>query len=196
MQKLLPLLLGTIFVTACVDTTGLSSESSRGPRGNPNGVVVVTEYGDLQCPACKSAHEGVNKPLLEKYGNQVRFEFMHFPLQSIHRYALEAAQASECAADQGKFWEFVDTAYEHQKELSSSTLRQWAALLSLDGSLFDRCVKSKIKKDAVLEDYEKGTNLGVTGTPTYFVNGTKVQAGFDTISKAIDVTLKGAMQKL
>ena len=196
MLKLLSALLGSLLLAACVDTTGLSAESSRGPRGNPNGAVLVTEYGDLQCPACQSAHEGVNKPLLEKYGNQVRFEFMHFPLQSIHRYALEAAQASECAADQGKFWEFVDTAYERQKELSSPALRQWAALIGLDGTLFDRCVKSKIKKETVLEDYEKGVALGVTVTPTYFVNGIKVKAGFDTLSKAIDDATKGMMQKL
>ena len=69
-------------------------------------------------------------------------------------------------------------------------------MIGLDGTLFDRCVKSKIKKETVLEDYEKGVALGVTGTPTYFVNGIKVKAGFDTLSKAIDDATKGMMQKL
>lgn len=196
MKRLTIALLSTLALVACVDTTGLSATSSKPPRGNPNAAVVVTEYGDLQCPACMSAHEFVNKPLLEKYGSRVRFEFNHFPLQSIHRYALEAAQASECAADQGKFWEFLDMSYDKQKELSSPMLREWASTLGLDKDLFDRCIRSKIKRDAVMAGYDKGVALGVTGTPTYFVNGTKVESGFDTLSKAIDEASKGMMQKL
>ncbi|MBI3331996.1 DsbA family protein [Candidatus Peregrinibacteria bacterium] len=196
MHKLPFALISVLLLAACVDTTGLTADSSRTPRGNANGAVIVQEFADIQCPACKSAHAGINKPLLDKYGNQVRFEFMHFPLQSIHRFALEAAQAAECAADQGKFWEFVDLAYERQTQLSSTALRDWAGVLGLDGELFDRCVRSEIKEDTVLEDYERGRALGVQGTPTYFVNGKRVESGFDTVSKVIDEALKGALQRL
>jgi protein-disulfide isomerase len=181
---------------ACTDTTGLSKESSRTVRGNPDAVVTVTEFADLQCPACQAAHEKVSAPLVAKYGAQIRFEYMHFPLRSLHRYALEAAMASECAADQGKFWEYVDLVYSEQQKLDVDQLSQWAKTLSLDADLFERCLKSQIKRDAVLADYDAGKELGVSGTPTYFVNGQKVESVLDTLSAAIDSILGGGMQKL
>ncbi|MBP9773757.1 MAG: DsbA family protein [Candidatus Peribacteraceae bacterium] len=174
-----------------VDTTGLSATSSRTPAGNADGFVTVMEYADFQCPACKSAHELISKPLVEKYASNIRFEFKHFPLQGIHPYAMEAAQAAECAADQGKFWEFVDINYKNQANLNSSALRTWAAELKLDTALFDRCLKSGIKKAVVDADYAQGEALGVNSTPTYFVNGVKVPVnGLDTITAAIDEALK------
>lgn len=109
--SLATLFTSALLLAACVDTTGISPTSSRPPRGNANALVTVMEFADFQCPACMSAHATINKPLFEKYGSQVRFEFRHFPLRNIHRFALDLAEASECAADQGKFWEFVDLAY-------------------------------------------------------------------------------------
>ena len=197
MKKISSLVLGlSLLLVACVDTTGLSEKSSRTPQGNPNAAVVVTEFGDLQCPACRTAYTTINLPLLQKYGNQIRFDFMHFPLQSIHRYALEAAMASECAADQGKFWEFVDVAYVNQTELSKAKLNAWAENLGLDMPLFKRCRASKIKKSTILADYEQGLKQGVAGTPTYFVNGEPTPATLEKLSEKIDAALKGAIQKL
>lgn len=183
------LFLATLLVSlaACgVDTTGLSPDSSRMAKGSDTALVTVTEYGDFQCPACKGAHTLINKPLVEQYGSRIRFAFKHFPLRAIHPYALEAAEAAECAADQGKFWEFVDLAYEEQENLSSSKLRDWANILGLDEALFDRCVRSNIKEDTILADYKEGEASGTEGTPTYFVNGTKVPSSVDAISAAID----------
>lgn len=196
MKRLLPIALSVITLVACADTTGLSEESSRGPRGNPNAAVTVAEFGDLQCPACQAAHTQITAPLLEKYGTQIRFEFKHFPLRSLHRYALEAATAAECAADQGKFWEYLDLDYQEQKKLTIEQLPKWAKALGLDEALFERCTKSKIKRQTVLADYKEGQDLGVTGTPTYFVNGKKIESGFDTLSAAIEGALGGVMQKL
>jgi len=102
--------LSTLLLIGCTNTTGLSDESSREPAGNASAAVIVMEFSDLQCPACKLVHAQVTKPLLQNYGNKIRFEFKHFPLRNIHTYALSAAMASECAADQGKFWEFIDIA--------------------------------------------------------------------------------------
>ena len=115
-------------LVACVDTTGLSATIHQDvhPDTAQNALVTVTEYADLQCPACRSAHASLTKPLIEKYGTRIGYDYRHFPLSSIHRFAMEAAEASECAADQGKFWEFVDHDYEHQEDLSSDTLRDWA----------------------------------------------------------------------
>ena len=188
--------LATLALAACVDTTGLSADSSRPARGNPDAGVVVTEFGDFQCPACRATHELVNKPLLEKYGKKIKFVFKHFPLRSIHQYAFDAAQASECAADQGKFWEFVDLNYQKQDQLSRSALQEWAKELNLDMDLFARCVDSGIKRKAILADYDEGTKAGVTGTPTYFVNGVKSPNSMEDLTKAIDAAIKGGGMKL
>lgn len=184
---------GLLLAGCGVDTTGLSAESSRTAKGPASALVTVSEFGDLECPACKAAHDIITKPLLAKYGSRIRFEFRHFPLQSIHRYALEAAQASECAADQGKFWEFLDMDYANQADLSSSALRDWAKQMSLDVELFDRCVRSGIKKDTILADYAAGEGAGVNSTPTYFINGTKTSANtLEAISAAVDAALAQA----
>ena len=191
-------LLVTVALAACtpVDTTGLSPDSKKTPTGNPNAVVTVTEYGDFQCPACGAAYPQVVEPLLQKYGSQMRYEFKQFPLQSLHQYALLAAQASECAADEGKFWQFVDIDYKNQPELSKDTLYKWADQLGLNKDRFDRCLRSRIKKKAVLADYDEGVKLGVQGTPTFFVNGQKVESSLDAIGTAIEAGNKGAAQKL
>ncbi len=194
MKKLLLLAtLTALTVTACkaADTT-----SSRPPKGNPNSAILVEEFGDLQCPACKAAHEQVTKPLLEKYGNQIRFEFKHFPLRSIHRFALDAAEMSECAADQGMFWEFVDMDYENQDQLDNEALIEWVEQLGLDVTAAERCWKSHSKRDTVLADYKEGRERDVGGTPTFFVSGVQVKTGFDTLSEAIDAALRGTMMKL
>jgi len=187
-------LIGFVLLSACAP--GSSDVSSRTPKGNPNAVVVVQEFADLQCPACRAAHSSISTPLIEKYGDTIRFDIMHFPLRSIHRFALEAGEASECAADQGKFWEFVDLAYEKQQELSSESLGVWAAELELNMTAFNRCMSSHAKRDIVLADYEAGRVLEVRGTPTFFVNGQRVQTGFDTISASIDAELERLTQRL
>ena len=192
-KELSAIVIGSLIFAACgVDTTGLSAESTRTMMGSETALVTVTEYGDLQCPACKSAHEMLTKPLLATYDGKIRLEFKHFPLQNIHVYALEAAQAAECAADQGKFWEFFDMNYEKQKDLSSAALRTWAAELKLDTELFDRCVKSGIKKQTVLADFAEGEKKGVNSTPTYFVNGVRVNNTIEALTTAIDTALQHA----
>lgn len=198
MRRTLFLTIVAISLTACgIDTTGLSADSSRPAKGPAQGVL-VTEYADLQCPACKASHEQIITPLLAAYGDRIQLEFKHFPLRKIHRFALEAAQAAECSADQGKFWEFIDVAYENQETLSSEALREWAGKLSLDTALFERCVASKIKQKTVLADYAQGEKLGVAGTPSFFVDGVRVERNnIDFLKAAIDAVLaKRAQQKL
>lgn len=166
------------------------------PSGNPNGVVTILEFSDLECPACRAAHAGAVIPLMNKYGEVVRLEFKQFPLRTIHRFAMDAAESSECAADQGKFWEFIDLAYEHQADLGYDALLDWAAQLELDVPAFEKCWKSHAKRGVVLADYEEGRELGVNGTPTFFVDGEKVQPGFDTLSAAVEKVLNRYEQRL
>lgn len=183
-------------LAACVSTEGLSPESSRQPAGNPNSSIVVIEYGDLQCPACKGAHTTIVKPLLEKYGNVIRYEFRHFPLRQIHAFAQEAGEAAECAADQGKFWEFLDDNYEHQDKLSRKDMVERAESVGVtDLDLLKRCMKSRIKRDAVQKEYEEGLARGVNATPTFLVGDAKVERNtLDAISAAIEERLSA--QKL
>lgn len=194
MRKILLAATLTLALAACTDTTGLSGtiHTDAHPDTAQSALVTVTEFGDLQCPACKSAQDVVVEPLIAKYGTQIRFEFRHFPLASIHRFAMEAAEAAECAADQGMFWEFVEHAYEHQSELSSEALRDWARTLGLDTDLFDRCVRSHVKRKAIQASYDEGRANGVQGTPTFFVNGQQTPANVETLSTAIDAALEQA----
>lgn len=188
------LFLFCISLSACgVDTTGLSAASSRPIKGPETALVTVTEYGDFQCPACGSAYTIINQPLLAKYESKIRFEFKHFPLRTIHVNAYEAAQAAECAADQGKFWEFVDMDYQQQKDLSSTMLRTWGAALGLNADLFDRCIRSEIKGATIMADEAEGEKLGVSGTPAYFVNGVRVEvSSLEALVTAVDEALAKA----
>ena len=196
MKRTLSLLSLTLLLGACVDTTGISPQSSVTPKGNPQSVAVVTEYADLECPACRAAYDTVVKPILAKYGNQIRYDYKHFPLRSIHRYTMDLAEASECAADQGKFWEYVDMAFEKQPELKKGSASEWGMALVKDANLFSRCTRSHIKSKAIMAEYDEGVAMGVQGTPTFFVNGRQVPATVDDLSAAIDAQLKGAQQRL
>lgn len=193
MRKLL-LLAPLLALAACVDTTGLSAtiHTDVHPDTSQNALVTVTEYADLQCPACRAAHTTLVKPLIAKYGTRIGYDFRHFPLTSIHRYAMEAAEGAECAADQDAMWEFIDLAYANQPEMNSETIREWAASLGVDEELFDRCVESHVKRKAIQASYEEGRSKGVQGTPTFFVNGVQTQATMEALSAAIDAALDQA----
>jgi len=179
--------------------SGISKESSRPHKGAENGVVLVEEFADFECPFCAPTHTGVVIPIVEQYGAVVRYEWKHLPLRSIHRYAMDAAEASECAADQGKFWEYVDLMFAEQDRLSDKAFTDWARALGLDLAIFEKCQKSHAKRGTILEDYEEGRKRGVSGTrgtPTFFVNGKRVEPGFDTLSAAIEEVLKGYEMRL
>ena len=201
------LILGSIALTACsggppkiditldntVGITGLSAESHKTTTGNPNAAVTVMEFGDFQCPACGAAYPQIVEPLLQKYGSQIRYEFKQVPLAK-HEYGLLAAEASECAADEGKFWQFVDLDYKNQSDLNKDTLYKWADQLGLTKDLFDRCLRSGIKKKAILADVNEGLALGIHGVPTFFVNGQQVASSLDAIGAAIEAASKASQK--
>ncbi len=197
MKRLALIALTLLGLTACgVDTTGISKETSRKPEGNPDAAIHVTEYADLECPACRSAYSIIVQPLLLQYSSEISLEYKHFPLRTIHPYTMDLAEAAECVADQGKFWEYVNTAFTKQPDLNSAAVRQWAADLRVDMSLYDRCTKSHIKRAEILADYQQGVDAGVEGTPTFFVNGKKVNSALADITAAIEESKKGTGQRL
>lgn len=147
-----------------------------GPRpflGSETASVVIKEFSDLQCPACAAISPQVEK-LVRENPTLAKFEYYHFPLPQ-HQFAFKAAEASECAADQGQFFEYIAAAFEHQQELTDEGLKQRATELGLDQEAFDTCLDSGVKKDKVKADLYEGRQLQVNSTPSLFVNGQLVR---------------------
>jgi len=136
--------------------------------GNPAAPLTVVEFGDIQCPACSGA-EATAREIRSKYGNQIRFVFRQFPLPRIHAYAEKAAEASECAAAQGKFWEALERFYKGQADLSEDALLRYAYEVGLNVEQFRQCLSSGSMAARVQEDVEDGKALGVDRTPTFFI---------------------------
>ncbi len=142
--------------------------------GNKKAKVTVVEYSDFECPFCGRFHPTV-KEALSKYGNDIRVVYRHFPLTSIHPTAVPSAEASECAAEQGKFWEFADKMFDNQTGLTSAYFSQVARDLGLNVSKFDSCVSSRKYKARVEADMASGNAAGVQGTPHTIVVGANGQ---------------------
>jgi protein-disulfide isomerase len=138
-------------------------------RGASSAPVTIIEFSDFQCPFCRAA-EGSLKQVREKYGDQVRLVYMDFPL-GFHPHAMDAARAARCAAEQGKFWQFHDALFLDQKRLDPDGLKQTAGKLGLDGGEFNACFASDKHDASIRQDLAQGNSLGVTGTPTFFING-------------------------
>lgn len=164
----------TFAVTRGPKVTYENITSPRPVEGNASSKIVLQEFSDFQCPACGSVYPIV-KQLVEKYGDSIRFEYKHFPLTKIHVNAYNAALASECANDLGKFWEMHDKLFSNQTKLSSADLKQYAQDLGLDTAKFNACYDTRAKKSVVDADVKEGTAKNVQGTPSFFLNGTLLQ---------------------
>lgn len=139
-------------------------------RGESNAIVTLVEFSDFQCPFCQRFHPTVIQALSE-YSDSLRWVYKHFPLDAIHLQARPAAEASECAAEQGKFWEFADALFENQSRLGGDYYSELAGDLELNVNKFNECVNGRKYKDKVESDYQLGIRLGVRGTPASFING-------------------------
>jgi protein-disulfide isomerase/autonomous glycyl radical cofactor GrcA len=144
--------------------------AATGPtRGPADAKVTIVEFSDFQCPYCGAAF-GTVEQLMQQYAGKVKLVFRQFPLP-IHPQAEKAAEASLCAADQGKFWELHDMMFKNQKKLDVSDLKTYAASSGLDAAKFAQCLDSGEKKKQVDSDLEAGQSAGVNGTPAFFING-------------------------
>lgn len=152
-------------------------------KGDPNAKVKLTEYGDFQCPACGQFYPIVTE-VLHKYGDQMAFEFKNFPLLTIHQFALPAAKAAEAAGQQGKFFEMYDLLYTNQDTWSRSAtpqayFEQYAQQLGLNMPLFKQHMRSAAIDAHIKDEYAAAQKLGLTGTPSFFLNGKRLE--FNTI---------------
>lgn len=162
-------------------------------RGNKNAPVVMVEFSDLECPFC-GRHHPTLQSIMNKYGDKVAWVYKHYPL-SFHPQAMPAALASECAAEQDKFWEFTDAVFAEQPRLSEPTfIKEVAQKLKLNISKFDSCISSEKYKDKILAQQQEGVSNGVDGTPATFINGRLVSGAVPeaNLTQIIDAALAGA----
>ena len=160
-------------------------------RGTAGAKVQIVEFSDFQCPYCGAAEPTVSQ-VLKDYAGKVSLVYLNFPL-SFHQYAEKASEAYECAADQGKSWEYHDILFANQDALDTASLKKYASDLGLDTSKFDSCLDNGSKKAVVDADAQKGASLGVSGTPSFFING-KMLVGaqpYSAFKQVIDAELAG-----
>ena len=138
-------------------------------RGNPGAPVVIVEFSDFECPYCASFQQTMNQ-VISDYPEDIKWIYKHFPL-AFHEHARPTAEASECAAEQGKFWEFADQIFENQARLGQDLYTEITRDLELNLDQFQECVSLRKYKDKVESDYQEGISAGVKGTPGNFING-------------------------
>jgi protein-disulfide isomerase len=164
-------------------------------RGAKDGVLTLVEFGDFQCPAC-GLYEAIVRQVAKDNKDTLKIVFKHFPLTQLHKNALLAAKASEAASLQGKFWEMHDIIYDKQEEWSESLNARdfflaYATTLGLDTKKFLVDINSKTIEDKILAEYQEGIKLGVQGTPTFFLNGKKLEniGSLELFNKAVKAAL-------
>ncbi|MFH5882886.1 DsbA family protein [Halalkalibaculum sp. DA3122] len=172
MKRLLQILSFSTFIFLLTAAGSFAQES------DSEADIVLTEYSDYQCPACAYYHPVVEK-LKEEFGDKLKVEYRYFPLNS-HQFAALAARAAEAAGNQGQFKAMHDMLFENQDNWSSSGNPQsifigYAKELGLDVQQFQSDLNAAETQKTVMEQKQEGVNMGVNSTPTFFINGIKVQ---------------------
>jgi protein-disulfide isomerase len=183
--------------TAVPNQSAPDSAGLKKPNVKVNSPVVLEEYGDYQCPPCGQLYPEL-KEIEQEYGKQVQIVFRHFPLTKIHKNALVAAHAAEAARNQNKFWEMHDRLYRNQKEWAEledprPTFISYARQLNLNVEQFTNDMASNQVDQRISADIQRGTSLGVTGTPTVFLDGHMLRyeaTNADGLRRGINVLLE------
>jgi Na+/H+ antiporter NhaA len=155
-------------------------------RGRPDAPVTLLEYGDFECPYCSTAEPTISE-LLRRFEDEVRFVFRHLPLNDVHSSAQIAAEAAEAAAAQGAFWDMYDLLLAHQDELAPRDLIRYAAQLGLDVDRFRDDLRQRRHAARIAEDVASADASGVSGTPTFFVNGRRHDGVYDVAALSSDI---------
>lgn len=158
--------------------------------GDYSAAVTLVEYGDYQCPHCAAAQLPV-KQILSHYGSRVCLAFRHFPLTEVHPMAGMAAETAEFAGGHGRFWEMHDALFANQVRLSPDLLLTLVGALELSPREFQEALASGLHARKVQADFLGGVRSGVNGTPSFFVNGVRHDAGysFAELASSIDAIL-------
>ncbi len=161
--------------------------------GAASAPVTVVEFSDFQCPFCQRVAPTL-KRLRDAYGDRIRVVWKDYPLTSIHPQAFKAAEAGQCAREQGKFWEYHDRLFANQQALQPEFLKTYATDLGLDPAKFNACLDTAKYAERVQEHMGVGTSLGVSSTPSVFINGRLVSGAhpYETFAAIIDEELQRA----
>lgn len=164
--------------------------------GSNTAKVVIVEFSDYQCPFCKNFYTNILPELKKDYINtgKVKYVYRDFPL-NLHKSAIDAAMAANCAGDQGKYWEMHDKLFENQDMWSDADnpkdlFKTYAFELRLNTYTFNECLDSEKYKDEIIKDKEEGVSYGVSGTPTLFLNGKILRGGYSQDFDAFQLFLE------
>lgn len=163
------LFLLTPLLAGCNQVNQEPDNSPRPSIGNKNAPILVEEFSDLQCPACAQISPQLEEVIREN-PNLARLEYYHYPLPQ-HAQAFKASEASECAKDQDKFWDYVQILFQNQNNLGVSQLKNYAADMGLNANMFNTCLDSGKKSVRIKEDIKEGNNRNLQFTPSIYVNG-------------------------
>lgn len=175
-----------------------SLEKNAPTLGSPDAPVAIVEFADFQCPFCGRFYQTTAKDIMSTYVKTGKARFIYRDFAFLGEESNWAAQAARCAGDQGKYWQYHDYLFEHQKGENQGTftkdhLKSFALELGLNAGNFNTCLDSEKHKQEVESDTAMGKKFGVSGTPTTFVNGKLVQGAvpFETVKLTIEEALKG-----
>ena len=177
-------------VVIMLDPPRIDVAADDSPRfGSVEAPIQIIEFSDFQCPYCTRGAATIDE-VKAKYGDKVSVVYRHFPLD-FHDRANLAAQASECANDQGKFWEFHDKLFENQQAMADSDFESYATQLELNVAEFKECIRSGKHIETVATDLREGSEAGMTGTPGFFINGRFLGGAqpIEAFSEVIDAEL-------
>jgi protein-disulfide isomerase len=189
--------------------SGSTAAATNHVEGSTSKGITLVEYGDFQCPVC-GLYEPTVKQVAEKYKDSIQLQFRHFPLQQVHPNAFAGSRAAEAAGVQGKFWEMHAMLYDHQNDWSTasdpvSIFTQYAKSIGINTDQFKTDFTSSKVNDAINADIAAGNKLNVSGTPTFYLNGEKVELStlvgsdnypnVDKFSAVIDAAIKKADDK-
>ena len=143
--------------------------------GSEDALITIIEFGDYECPFCKQWHEEIWPQLQTTYPQMIRLVYRDFPLVGLHENAVPAAEAANCAGEQGKYWEYHDLLFQNQSSLSEEKYTILAGELGLSISEFTTCLTNQTYATEVEGDFQEAITFGLTGTPTFFINGYRVE---------------------
>lgn len=202
MKKLLPFL--ALFLGAGALLSGCFTQVDESTlnvytQGNPEASVIVQEYSDFQCPYCAIHSTTTVKQLLDEFGDDIRFEFRHYPLRG-HEHAQTAALAAEAAGMQDKFWPMHDLIYLNQKQWSNADnpkdmLKGYAESLDLDMEKYMKDVSSAEAKASISRDLRLGNSKGVNATPTFYINNNKFESSGGNYYQELAQAVRTAVQE-
>lgn len=169
-------------------------DPSFGPADAP---ITIIEFGDFQCPYCQKWHAEVWSKLKAEYPTQIRLVYRDFPLYSIHPQAGPAANAAECANEQGKFWEYHDLLFSGNQPLGDTAYLEYANQVGLNPTSFQTCLKENRYEAEVNADFEYASGIGIQSTPTFFLNGVALIGAqpYEVFKEIIDLELAGKLSQ-